>query len=188
MIKTNTPTNSEANPETNSVANSVANTTANTPITTDINPTKIWGPPLWISIHNVALGFPENPTTADREQYRQFYELLGYVIPCQKCATNYRQHTSDLPIDQFLYNRKDLFRWTVLLHNIVNKSLGKRQWTLDEAWSMYNNFEYASKCGLGISIGGGHCGIVNNNKNIMLVLVIVIVVLLLLLIHSYMKK
>ena len=153
----------------------------NTPTTNDINPTKIWGPPLWISIHNVALGFPESPTTADREQYRQFFELLGYVIPCQKCATHYRQHTSDLPIDQFLYNRKDLFRWTVLLHNIVNKSLGKRQWTFDEAWSMYNNFEYANKCGLGI----GNNNTVNNNKNIMLILVIVIVVLLVLLIHSY---
>lgn len=168
---------------------SPSDTTITEPANTrDVNPTKIWGPPLWISIHNVALGFPENPTTADREQYRQFYELLGYVIPCQKCATNYRQHTSDLPIDQFLFNRKDLFRWTVLLHNIVNKSLGKRQWTFEEAWSMYNNFEYANKGGLGIGISGGPGGIVNTNKNIMLMLVIVIVVLCVLLFHSYMRK
>lgn len=94
---------------------------------------KIWGKYLWTSIHIIALGYPDSPTPDDKQNYKQFYINLWKVIPCFKCAQNYQRHLDELPIDGQLSNNMSLFKWTVDMHNIVNKELGKRQWTHDEA-------------------------------------------------------
>lgn len=94
---------------------------------------KVWGKYLWTSIHFIALGYPDNPTPDDKQNYKHFYTNLWKVIPCFKCAQNYQRHLDELPIDGSLSNNMSLFKWTVDMHNIVNKELGKRVWTLDEA-------------------------------------------------------
>lgn len=99
----------------------------------DIEP-KLWGPCLWKSIHLIALGYPKEPTIDNVQAYKQFYQDFYKVIPCDKCSVNYRKHLEELPIDRRLTSRDDLFRWTVELHNIVNKSLGKdHTWTPNKA-------------------------------------------------------
>jgi hypothetical protein len=42
-----------------------------------------------------------------------------------------------MPIGPSLDNRKDLFRWTVDLHNEVNEMLGKRKYTETEVIDYY---------------------------------------------------
>lgn len=96
-----------------------------------------WGPCLWKSIHYIAAFYPENPTLPQRKQYEKFYNDLHYVIPCHKCAENYKVHLQELPITNYLVSRDILFAWTVDLHNIVNKALNKPTWTLDEARAFY---------------------------------------------------
>ncbi len=39
-----------------------------------------------------------------------------------------------------LENRDSIIRWTVDLHNRVNNSLGKREWTYDEAVNAYRAY------------------------------------------------
>lgn len=88
-----------------------------------------WGPHFWIVIHYTALSYPTDTPSVDvRAKYKAFYEALGYVIPCEKCSKNYLNHIRELPIDPFLSSRDMLFKWTVNLHNIVNKEIGKPQW------------------------------------------------------------
>lgn len=105
----------------------------------------VWGPALWRSLHIVALGYPDNcadEATRDmvRYDYKQFYENFWRVIPCKKCSVNYRQHLQELPpIDNYLSCRNDLFTWTVALHNIVNKELGKREYSVEEAREFYKS-------------------------------------------------
>ena len=98
-----------------------------------------FGPCLWRSIHIIALGYPENPTEIDKQTYTNYYRDLWKIIPCLKCSLNYRRHWTELPIYSFLDSREHLFEWTVLLHNIVNQELGKKQITLEEAYKIYNN-------------------------------------------------
>ena len=87
----------------------------------------MWGPALWRAIHFIALGYPQRSASdADRAAYRAFFESLDAVIPCQICATNYRRHLLELPIDDGA-----LFDWTVNLHNLVDKELGKA----DHTWT-----------------------------------------------------
>jgi hypothetical protein len=100
---------------------------------------ELWGKHLWKSIHYIALGYPEYPTEIDVQNYMNFYSDLWKVIPCQKCAINYKKHLEELPIDNFLQNKMSLFEWTVKLHNIVNKSLNKPQVSTLEALNIYTN-------------------------------------------------
>jgi hypothetical protein len=102
----------------------------------------VWGRCIWITVHVVALAFPEHPTTSDRERYRKFYLSIGDVLPCMKCRLNYKRHLSELPIDFYLADRDSLFLWTVKMHNIVNKELGKREWSIEEAKDFYMNGKF----------------------------------------------
>lgn len=98
-----------------------------------------WGKYLWTSIHFIALGFPDNPNDDDKNNYKNFFINLGYVIPCYKCSVNYKKHLKELPItNETLKNRHNLFKWTVDLHNIVNKELNKPLINLEDAYLLYS--------------------------------------------------
>jgi hypothetical protein len=99
----------------------------------------VWGPHLWKSIHYIALGYPaEKPTDEDRANYKAFYTEFYKVIPCIKCAENYKRHLSEVPaIDGYLGSSDRLFEWTWMLHNTVNRELGKKTVSLEEAKRIY---------------------------------------------------
>lgn len=96
-----------------------------------------WGKYLWKTIHYIALGFPNDPDNNTKNTYKNFYLNFWRVIPCHKCAQNYKDHIIELNIDPFLDSKEKLFEWTVLLHNIVNRDLGKKQLLLHDAYKIY---------------------------------------------------
>jgi len=100
-------------------------------------PPEVWGPFFWHTIHIVALGYPQTPEYSDKKAAKEFYESLQNLIPCPICRQHYVSHLTKLPIGPSLDNRKDLFRWTVDLHNDVNEMLGKRKYTETEVIQYY---------------------------------------------------
>jgi hypothetical protein len=87
---------------------------------------------------------PDQVTEETRSIYKTFYHQLGKVLPCSKCRNNYARHLIELPIDLYLYDKKTLFAWTVMLHNIVNKETGKKaEWTVEQAYEYYTKGKYA---------------------------------------------
>jgi hypothetical protein len=111
---------------------------------------QIWGKYLWTSIHIIALGFPDEPSAKDKADFKEFYMSFWKVIPCQKCADNYRRHLTELSsIDNALTDSITLFKWTVDLHNIVNKELGKRNVSYKEAEEIFNRLSSGDHTGLG---------------------------------------
>lgn len=103
----------------------------------------VWGRFLWYSIHFIALDYPLKPSDEDRQSYKHFFETLWKVIPCYKCGQNYKRHLEELPLTgsrgDYLESRDALFTWTVELHNIVNRELGKPEMGVDEARVMFMN-------------------------------------------------
>ncbi len=105
----------------------------------------IWGKHMWYTIHFIALAYPEQPTSEDKRHFQIFFENLHTVIPCYKCSVNYVKHLNELPLDSTaLKSNKGLFEWTVDLHNVVNRDLGKRAWSYEKAWSYYTNFSHSN--------------------------------------------
>jgi hypothetical protein len=96
-------------------------------------PPTVWGPFFWLTIHITALAYPTKPSYTDKRAAKQFFESLANLLPCPVCREHYKQHLTKLPLLPHLDNRKDLFKWTVDLHNSVNATQGKPQWTVEEA-------------------------------------------------------
>lgn len=100
-------------------------------------PPEVWGPFFWHTIHIAALGYPAEPTYSDKKAMREFFESLQTIIPCPICRTHYVSHLAKMPITPSLDSRKDIFRWSVELHNEVNVMLGKRKYTETEVIQFY---------------------------------------------------
>ena len=88
-------------------------------------PPSVWGPFFWHTMHITALSYPSNPSYAVKRAAKDFFESIAHLIPCPKCREHYTIHLQKFPISPHLDRREDLFRWTVNLHNEVNKSLDK---------------------------------------------------------------
>ena len=59
------------------------------------------------------------------------------MLPCGVYRDHYAKHIKAKPISTFLDKRADLFRWTIDIHNEVNRSLNKPQWTEQEVMAYY---------------------------------------------------
>jgi hypothetical protein len=88
-------------------------------------------------MHIVAIGYSKHPTYTDKKCAKEFYESLAYLLPCSICREHYREHLTKHPIATFLDSRTDLIKWTIMIHNHVNKMLGKLEWTLEEVLAYY---------------------------------------------------
>jgi len=85
-----------------------------------VNPS-IWGPNIWQTLHFISLGYPENPTEQQKNDYKNFFLLLKTVLPCKKCAMHYKYNLEHLPLTNDILNNKQLFiKWVIDLHNSVN--------------------------------------------------------------------
>lgn len=100
-------------------------------------PPSVWGPFFWHTMHIVALGYPKNPTYTDKKCAKEFYESLAFLLPCSICREHYKEYLQEKPISTFVDSRTDLIKWTIQIHNKVNKMLGKPEWTLEEVLSYY---------------------------------------------------
>lgn len=101
-------------------------------------PPEVWGPFFWNTIHLVALGFSATPTYSEKRAVKEFFESLTRLIPCPICREHYTAHLKANPITVSIDSREDLFRWTVALHNTVNKMLHKATKTEVEVLHYYS--------------------------------------------------
>jgi len=89
--------------------------------------TKIWGPAGWTFLHCITYGYPTEPTDERREKFKQFFTLVGEVLPCKYCRDSYKEFINDKMTelnDDVLTNRRTLTEWLYNIHNAVNYKLG----------------------------------------------------------------
>jgi len=39
--------------------------------------TSVWGPPLWHTLHTISFNYPINPTSEQKKQYFEFYNVVN---------------------------------------------------------------------------------------------------------------
>ena len=85
-----------------------------------INP-KFWGNHGWNFLIPVAYGYPDKPSLTDKSQYKQFFVLVGKVLPCYTCSQNYEKHLKTIPLTDYVFQSRDnLLDWIFKLKNLVN--------------------------------------------------------------------
>lgn len=117
-----------------------------------LNNPKRWGDSAWKFLHNVSLGYPEEPTFEDKQNYYNLFSNLGNILPCKLCRTNEKVHFSNKPLTiDDLKDRTSLVNWVIDHHNEVNRSLGKRTLTREEAYDAITRGKKEQPVGLYIS-------------------------------------
>jgi len=102
-----------------------------------MNP-EVWGKRGWFFIHNIPLNYPREPTERDKLNYKIFFTSIANVLPCSICSFHYKQNLIEKELDKGLNSQIDLFKWTVDMHNKVNKKTGKRELSYLEALDHIN--------------------------------------------------
>lgn len=100
---------------------------------------EVFGPPLWLTLHNAAAHYPENPSPIMISQMMNYIKGLPAVLPCEACKEHATAHIqanlSNLP--DICSCRNKLEEFFVTFHNYVNKKYNKPIFTIEQARKMY---------------------------------------------------
>jgi hypothetical protein len=111
--------------------------------------TKIWGGAGWLFGHSVTFGYPLEPTEEQKQFFKQYFILLGKVLPCKYCRESYAKFISEGDTeltDAVMTNRHTLTKWFYDIHEAVNKKLGMDYGvTYDDVVLKYESFR--AQCG-----------------------------------------
>jgi hypothetical protein len=87
---------------------------------------KNWGPHYWYTFHENASLYPDQPSTDDIQNERQYVNHFVTHLPCNTtCGDTAKTFIQNNPPD--LTNKKAYFVWTVQFHNEINKETGSEE-------------------------------------------------------------
>jgi len=130
----------------------------------------IWGPKLWESIDYIIMGLPDYPTEIQKEKIYNFFMVLQYLLPCEKCRENYKEHIRNHPLtNDILSSKNNLMLWIVTIHNEVNKTLNKPLFTYED---------FLDKNTKRLSISTGETNYIYVLVVIMIILIIILIIIL----------
>ena len=137
----------------------------------------IWGPHAWTFLHSITFQYPENPTDMEKQKYYTFFNSLKNTLPCPNCREHYAQNYEKIPIR--LDTRNELIEWLIDIHNSVNTMIGKREYSYDEVYDIYNSLYQGNNMG-----STKHF----NNISIIVILLLMMIIGYYYYINYYLKK
>ena len=143
----------------------------------------IWGPHAWAFLHLIPLSENDSISTERLKQYDIFYNTLTHLLPCSKCRKHLEKNLSEMPSITTLKNKKDLFNWTVDLHNKINKSNGKKVEDNDKMYKLWTDISQGKK-----NFNGKYCFTYYLKYMILLILVVLILILFITNISKVLRK
>lgn len=82
-----------------------------------------WGPPIWTAIHVLAVTLrPEYS-----HDYKKFLQILCHLLPDNISKNNLRDTLERYPIEPYLRNNHDIFFYSYMIHDIINKKIDSRR-------------------------------------------------------------
>ena len=100
-------------------------------------PPEIWGPIFWGTMHIVSMAYPDKPMYAEKRAAKEFFNSFVYLLPCVVCRSHFHEIIQTMPVETWLDNQASLMEWVWMLHNQVNKRLGKDEISMDEFHTRY---------------------------------------------------
>jgi len=87
------------------------------------DPKAFWGSSYWRMIHSSAVVY--KPTPENAKAFKAMMWSLTKLLPCDVCKINLTKKLTIFPPDQYLGSNEDLFLWTYIIHDLVNKHVSK---------------------------------------------------------------
>lgn len=88
--------------------------------------TRFWGPDGWRLFHSIAASYPTRPTRQTQQLYQKFYQTVALILPCIYCRDSFHRFLKELPIKDYLGDRRELNNWMYQIHNKVNQKLANQ--------------------------------------------------------------
>lgn len=87
--------------------------------------TRIWGPPTWECIFNMAAGYDVNtlPQGTKNKAYKNWFQQFEFILPCKYCRESYKFFFKELNIDNYFNRKYGMLRFAYDLKDKVNTKL-----------------------------------------------------------------
>ncbi len=80
----------------------------------------------WHHLHTLLARFPPSPTPSESSALRAYLHLFQRLYPCGECAAHFGEILAKFPPQ--VGSRNSAVGWGCVVHNEVNKSLGKAEY------------------------------------------------------------
>lgn len=106
-----------------------------------------WGPGGWEFLHSITFNYPleDEVNSTHQENYRNFFESIGDMLPCKYCRESYKIYYKYIPIDQFLDSRQGVVYWLYKIHELIDEKIFKPNASLEDVIRKYEDMR--AKCG-----------------------------------------
>ena len=98
-----------------------------------------WGPKTWFFLESAAIGYPSNPTDAEKTSAKNLLLSLKDLLPCLSCRINYANYLDENInyLDDAVKDRDSLFEFILKVHNDVRVKTGKAGRSMEEVFNYY---------------------------------------------------
>ncbi|EDO14939.1 hypothetical protein Kpol_385p8 [Vanderwaltozyma polyspora DSM 70294] len=93
------------------------------------------GKSTWNFLHSMAAKYPVNPSSQQKSEMNQFFNIFSHIYPCNWCADDFEKYIRENA--PRVNSRDELGRWLCDAHNQVNEKLGKEKFNCnlwDKRW------------------------------------------------------
>lgn len=126
------------------------------------------------------MGYPEYPTIEDKNNYKQFFILFSKLIPCPLCAKHFQDNLIKYPLDdEVMSSKENLIKWTIIMHNQVNKKNNKKEYSFQEGMKMIFDGSQPYDCNVYCNNEGFSKSNKYNYKECIIVVLIIFIIILL---------
>lgn len=112
----------------------------------NVNDDRVWGPYLWRVIHAFSASY--RPTPEVKQAFKQCIYALAGLIPSKNYREQYLRNLGQVPLnEQYLKDAHNLFLWSYLFHDLMNKQLEKASPAFEDVKAEYFSEQVCSSCG-----------------------------------------
>lgn len=92
-----------------------------------------WGSYIWNVFHTLSYSFLSN----EKYRYEPIIRNTANILPCQMCSGHFKSMLALYDTKYQASDKKRLISWLIIMHNTVNKRLGKKTYMPKEVEKFY---------------------------------------------------
>ena len=105
----------------------------------------VFGPPFWTVLEAISGAAPEILSSEDKARYVRLFNVVAESLPCGACRKSFAVFQQELPLEDYYDTRDGLLYFLYLLHDKVNRKLGKQSPPFEEMLARIEGMR--AKCG-----------------------------------------